>query len=92
MSPGGSALTRPPASTYPSRPRSPACGWSRGRTHCTRSPAHPAGRSSSTATSSALSAPVETLTLKFAPAAGNSTELVVDWEKTRVRIPIRRAS
>jgi len=39
-----------------------------------------------------LSAPVETLTLKFAPAAANSTELVVDWEKTRVRIPIRRAS
>ncbi len=39
-----------------------------------------------------LGAPVETLTLKFAPAAGNATELVVEWEKTRVRIPIRRAS
>jgi hypothetical protein len=35
---------------------------------------------------------VETLTLKFAPAAGNTTELVLEWEKTRVRIPIRRAS
>ena len=39
-----------------------------------------------------LAAPVETLTLKFAPAAGNATELVVEWEKTRVRIPLRRAS
>ena len=28
----------------------------------------------------------------FAPAAGNTTELVLEWEKTRVRIPIRRAS
>ena len=39
-----------------------------------------------------LGAPVETLTLKFAPAAGNATELVLEWEKTRVRIPIRRTS
>jgi len=39
-----------------------------------------------------LGAPVETLTLKFSPAAGNATELVLEWEKTRVRIPIRRAS
>ena len=39
-----------------------------------------------------LGAPVETLTLKFAPVAGNTTELVLEWEKTRVRIPIRRAS
>jgi len=39
-----------------------------------------------------LGAPVETLTLKFAPAAGNTTELVLEWEKTRVRIPIRRTS
>ena len=39
-----------------------------------------------------LSAPVETLTLKFAPTAGNTTELVLEWEKTRVRIPIRRTS
>ena len=38
-----------------------------------------------------LGTPVETLTLKFAPAAGNATELLVEWEKTRVRIPIRRA-
>lgn len=45
-----------------------------------------------TATTETLGAPVETLTLKFAPAAGNATELVVEWEKTRVRIPIRRAS
>jgi hypothetical protein len=45
-----------------------------------------------TVTTESLGAPVETLTLKFAPAAGNATELVVEWEKTRVRIPIRRAS
>jgi hypothetical protein len=34
---------------------------------------------------------VETLTLKFAPPTGSATELVVEWEKTRVRIPVRRA-
>ena len=45
-----------------------------------------------TVTPESLGAPVETLTLKFAPAAGNTTELVLEWEKTRVRIPIRRAS
>ena len=45
-----------------------------------------------TATTEALGAPVETLTLKFAPAQGNATELVLEWEKTRVRIPIRRAA
>ena len=45
-----------------------------------------------TVATESLGAPVETLTLKFAPAAGNATELVVEWEKTRVRIPIRRAS
>ncbi|PYP70944.1 MAG: hypothetical protein DMD36_05075 [Gemmatimonadetes bacterium] len=35
---------------------------------------------------------VETLTLKFAPVTegGGATELVVEWEKTRVRIPVRR--
>lgn len=46
----------------------------------------------STVATESLDAPVETLTLKFTPAAGNATELVVEWEKTRVRIPIRRAS
>jgi len=45
-----------------------------------------------TVTTESLGAPVETLTLKFSPAAGNATELVLEWEKTRVRIPIRRAS
>ncbi len=36
---------------------------------------------------------VEALTLKFAPVTegGSATELVVEWEKTRVRIPLRRA-
>ena len=45
-----------------------------------------------TVSTESLGTPVETLTLKFAPAAGNATELVVEWEKTRVRIPMRRAS
>jgi len=45
-----------------------------------------------TVTTESLDAPVETLTLKFAPPAGNTTELVLEWEKTRVRIPIRRTS
>ena len=47
---------------------------------------------SGTVTAESLSSPVETLTLTFEPAAGNTTELVVEWEKTRVRIPIRRTS
>ncbi len=33
---------------------------------------------------------VEQLTLKFEPPQGTATELVVEWEKTRVRIPVRR--
>ncbi len=45
-----------------------------------------------TVATESLGAPVETLTLQFAPPAGNATELIVEWEKTRVRIPIRRAS
>jgi len=36
----------------------------------------------------ALAAPVEQLTLSL--VAGSPTELVVEWEKTRVRIPIRK--
>jgi len=38
----------------------------------------------------ALSQPVETLILRFGAANGGATELVVEWEKTRVRIPIRK--
>lgn len=45
-----------------------------------------------TVTAESVGAPVETLTLKFAPAGGNVTDLVVEWETTRVRIPIRRTS
>ena len=37
-----------------------------------------------------LDQPVETLTLKLAPTTASTTELVVEWEKTRVRIPVRR--
>jgi len=45
-----------------------------------------------TVNTESLGAPVEMLTLKFAPATGNATELVFEWEKTRVRIPIRRTA
>jgi hypothetical protein len=33
---------------------------------------------------------VETLTLAFAPPAGSTTDLVIEWEQTRVRVPVRR--
>ena len=38
-----------------------------------------------------LNEPVETLTLRFAPARGSTTELVIEWERTRVRVPVRRS-
>jgi len=38
-----------------------------------------------------LAAPVEALTLRFGPVVGSATELIVEWERTRVRIPLRRA-
>jgi hypothetical protein len=37
-----------------------------------------------------LKAGVETLTLSFDPPTGSTTDLVIDWETTRVRIPLRR--
>ncbi|MGH7530650.1 MAG: DUF2911 domain-containing protein, partial [Gemmatimonadales bacterium] len=45
---------------------------------------------SGTARAEALTEPVETLTLRFGPVSDNGTELIVAWERTRVRIPIRR--
>jgi hypothetical protein len=38
----------------------------------------------------ALTEPVETFTLRFGPVSGNGTELIAEWERTRVRIPVRR--
>lgn len=38
-----------------------------------------------------LTAPVERLDIAFGPAMGNAAELVMEWELTRVRIPVRRA-
>jgi hypothetical protein len=38
-----------------------------------------------------LAQPVETLTLTFAQPEGHETSLVIEWERTRVRVPIRRA-
>jgi hypothetical protein len=35
-----------------------------------------------------LSAPVETFTIKADPASGDAKALVLEWEKTRVRIPL----
>ena len=37
-----------------------------------------------------LDQPVEQLTIRFAPASGTASELIVEWERTRVRIPIRK--
>jgi hypothetical protein len=39
----------------------------------------------------ALSQPVEQLTIRFGAVVSGTTELMVEWEKTRVRIPIRKA-
>lgn len=36
-----------------------------------------------------LSQPVEQLTIHFGPVAQGATEVVVEWEKTRIRIPIQ---
>jgi hypothetical protein len=37
-----------------------------------------------------LTEPVEELTLRFGPVNGNATELIMEWERTRVRVPVRR--
>jgi hypothetical protein len=36
-----------------------------------------------------LSAPVETFTIRAEPSGGDAKALVLEWEKTRVRIPIQ---
>jgi hypothetical protein len=38
-----------------------------------------------------LAQPVETLTLRFEPPRGRGTALVIEWERTRVRVPIVQA-
>lgn len=38
----------------------------------------------------ALTEPVEMFTVRFGSASGNGTELIAEWERTRVRIPVRR--
>ena len=38
-----------------------------------------------------LPVPVESLSMKFAAPRGAAVDLVVEWEMTRVRIPVRRA-
>lgn len=43
-----------------------------------------------TARVEALTEPVEAFTLRFGPVVRNTTELIVEWERTRVRIPLRR--
>lgn len=40
----------------------------------------------------ALDAPVETLTLTFQETGPEAADLVVEWELTRVRIPVRRVA
>lgn len=39
-----------------------------------------------------LTEPVEELTLRFGPVAANATELIIEWERTRVRVPVRRVN
>ncbi len=43
-----------------------------------------------TVTAERLDQHVEQLTLRFSPGGSGTTELVVEWEHTRVRIPIRK--
>jgi len=50
--------------------------------------AHDAG--TATVTSEATDAPVETLTMRFEPAPDGALTLVTEWERTRVRVTIRR--
>jgi hypothetical protein len=45
-----------------------------------------------TATSEHTDAPVETLTMRLEPAGQDAVDLVIEWERTRVRTTIRRAS
>jgi hypothetical protein len=35
-----------------------------------------------------MATPVETFTIKPEPATGDAKALVLEWEKTRVRIPV----
>ncbi|MDT8341391.1 MAG: DUF2911 domain-containing protein [Longimicrobiales bacterium] len=39
-----------------------------------------------------LEQPVEVLTMRFEEAGPDAAELVVEWERTRVRIPVQRAA
>ena len=39
-----------------------------------------------------IPAPVDTFRISTPEGNGNSTELVLEWENTRVRIPIQRTS
>ena len=41
-----------------------------------------------TVKSEALKTPVETFTIKAEPAGDRAASLLLDWEKTRVRIPV----
>jgi hypothetical protein len=45
-----------------------------------------------TATSEHTDAPVETLTIRLVAAGQDAVDLVIEWERTRVRASIRRAS
>ncbi|HET8656684.1 MAG TPA: DUF2911 domain-containing protein [Longimicrobiaceae bacterium] len=38
-----------------------------------------------------IAAPVDTFTIRSLPAAGGAADLVLEWEKTRVRIPVKPA-
>ena len=44
-----------------------------------------------TVTSGGTDAPVETLTLRLDPASEGTVALVIEWERTRVQLTVRRS-
>jgi hypothetical protein len=50
-----------------------------------------ADRDTTTARVGTTPEPVEMFTMRFEPTAGGRVELVMEWERTRLRVPIRRA-
>jgi hypothetical protein len=45
-----------------------------------------------TVPSEVMGAPVETLTMRWEPAGDGALVLITEWEKTRVRVTVRRSS
>ncbi|MGH7606819.1 MAG: DUF2911 domain-containing protein [Gemmatimonadales bacterium] len=45
---------------------------------------------SGTARVETVTEPAEMLTLSFGPVSQNATDLIIEWERTRIRVPVRR--